>query len=98
MITGQCSNDALQFPQENLQDLDQSPFVDRDKELVLRSDGLWYKTSDGVPYEGIALTFHENGSKKTRAQYREGSPFGLIEEWDANGSVVGPRFKGEFNR
>ena len=33
---------------------------------------------------------------KTRTKFVDGVAIGLIEEWDMNGSTVGPRFKGEF--
>ena len=98
MISAQCSNDALQFPQEQLQDLEKLPFVDLDTELVRKPDGLWYGLSDGAAYNGLAVTFHESGGKKTRTRFKDGAPFGLIEQWDENGSLIGPRFKGEFSR
>ncbi|MEK9772896.1 MAG: hypothetical protein VW576_04970 [Opitutae bacterium] len=92
----QCSFDALQFPQEELEDLDQEPFVDKDEELELRQDGMWYKTNGGELYTGVGITFHPNGQKKTRTKFVDGLAIGLIEEWDTNGSLLGPRFKGEF--
>jgi len=27
---------------------------------------------------------------------KDGISYGLIEEWDLNGSIVGPKFKGEL--
>lgn len=97
-ISSQCSTDAMNLPKSNLQNLDSLPFVDQDNELQQRADGLWYKTGEATPYEGLAIKFYPNGSKKTRTQIKEGIAIGLIEEWDANGSTLGPRFKGEFSR
>jgi len=96
MFTSQCSTDAMNFPQSNVKDLDTLPFVDQDTELQQRADGLWYKLEQDIPFEGIAVTFYKNGKKKTRTQFKEGFAYGLIEEWDANGSSLGPKFKGEF--
>ncbi len=96
MFTSQCSTDAMNFPQSNVKDLDTLPFVDQDTELQQRADGLWYKLEQDIPFEGIAVTFYKNGKKKTRTQFKEGFAYGLIEEWDANGSSLGPKFKEEF--
>ena len=78
-------------------DLDKQPFVDIENELEMRGDGMWYTLGDGNLYTGLGLTFYANGQKKTRTKFLEGIPIGLIEEWDENGSLLGPRFKGEFN-
>ena len=96
-LPSQCSFDALKFPQGENVDLDKQPFVDIEKELEMRGDGMWYTHGDGNLYTGLGLTFYANGQKKTRTKFLEGIPIGLIEEWDENGSLLGPRFKGEFN-
>ena len=95
-LPSQCSFDALQFPQEETEDLDNNPFVDKDKELEQREDGMWYKIDGGELYSGVGVTFHINGTRKTRTKFVDGSAVGLIEEWDTNGTLLGPRFKGEF--
>jgi len=97
LFPSQCTFEAIQFPTEKRVDLDQSPFVDQEKELSMAGDGLWYKAGETVPYSGLGVTFHPNGEKKTRTQFAEGIAVGLIEEWDLNGSNLGPRFKGEFS-
>ncbi len=96
-LPSQCSFDAMQFPQEEIEDLDKQSFVDKDEELELRRDGHWYYKKEGGLYSGVGVTFHSNGQKKTRTKFVDGLAIGLIEEWDANGSLIGPRFKGEFN-
>lgn len=96
-LPSQCSFDALQFPEEELEDLNKEPFVDTTNDLEQRSDGMWYRIDGGELYTGVGVTFHPNGQKKTRTKYVDGLAIGLIEEWDGNGSQLGPRFKGEFN-
>ena len=98
LLPSQCSFDGLQFAQEEAEDLEQAPFVDQNEELQQRLDGFWYNKADDLPYTGIGVTFHQNGEKKTRTKFSEGLAIGLIEEWDENGSLVGPQFKNEFKR
>ncbi len=95
-LPSQCSFDAMSLPQEQNRDFDKEPFVDLETELQQQEDGKWYTTKDGEIYSGVGMTFHPNGKRKTRVVYVDGLPVGLIEEWDLNGSSVGPRFKGEF--
>ena len=95
-LPSQCSFDALQSPQEKKVDLDQEDSVDIDQELSQAKDGLWYLKSSGEVYTGIGSTYHRNGQRNTRRKFNEGLAIGLIEEWDENGSLLGPRFKGEF--
>jgi hypothetical protein len=95
-LPSQCSFDALQFPQEKKVDLDQEPTVNIEQELVQQADGLWYLKSSGEAYSGVGSTYHENGHRKSRRKFADGGTIGLIEEWDSNGSLLGPRFKGEF--
>ena len=98
LLPSQCSFDGLQFAQEEAEDLEQAPFVDQNEELQQRLDGFWYNKADDLPYTGIGVTFHQNGEKKSRTKFSEGLAIGLIEEWDENGSLVGPQFKNEFKR
>jgi hypothetical protein len=98
LLPSQCSFEGLQFAQEEAEDLDVAPFVDQNEELQQRLDGLWYKKADDLPYTGLGVTFHQNGQKKTRTKFSEGLAIGLIEEWDNNGSLLGPQFKNEFKR
>ena len=97
-LPSQCTFEGLQFAQEEAEDLDAAPFVDQNEELQQRLDGLWYKKADDLPYTGLGVTFHQNGQKKTRTKFSEGLAIGLIEEWDNNGSLLGPQFKNEFKR
>ena len=97
ILPSQCAFDALVFPQEKQEDLNETAFVDQDKDLQQRGDGMWYKKEDGSLYSGLGVTFHLNGQKKTRTKFADGIAIGLIEEWDENGSSVGPRFKGEIS-
>jgi len=97
-LPSQCSVESLNVQSNEVENLDVLPFVDQDKELIQKIDGLWYKRGQDAPYEGVGVTFHPSGEKKTRTKYVEGLPIGLIEEWDVNGTTVGPRFKGEFSR
>ena len=97
-LPSQCSFDAIQFPQEEIEDLDKAHFVDANKDLQQRIDGMWYLKEDGTLYSGVGVTFHSNGQKKTRTKFVDGIAIGLIEEWDENGSLLGSRFKGEFSQ
>ena len=98
LLPSQCSFEGLQFAQEEAEDLDAAPFVDQNEELQQRLDGLWYKKAGDLPYTGLGVTFHQNGQKQTRTKFSEGLAIGLIEEWDNNGSLLGPQFKNEFKR
>ncbi len=95
LVPSQCAIEGLKFPEKKKENLDQAPFLDQAKEMVQQADGLWYPKGGDEPYEGVVVTHHENGQRKTRAKFVEGQAVGLIEEWDANGSLLGPRFKGE---
>ena len=97
-MPSQCTMDALQVQSKEVENLDNLPFVDQEKELSQKADGLWYLTGKDVPYEGVAVTYHPTGEMMTRTKFVEGVAIGLIEEWDINGSTIGPRFKGEFSR
>jgi len=97
-MPSQCTMDALQVQSKEVENLDNLPFVDQEKELSQKADGLWYLTGKDLPYDGVAVTYHPTGEMKTRTKFVEGVAIGLIEEWDMNGSTVGPRFKGEFSR
>ena len=72
------------------------PVANQDKELEFRKDGLWYEIGSGEAFSGIAESYYENGSMKTRTKVQDGKAYGLIEEWDDNGTLTGPRFKDEF--
>ena len=60
--------------------------ADQETELELRKDQLWYKIDAEKPFTGAAVEKHPNGKMKSRTLMKDGISFGLIEEWDANGS------------
>ena len=70
--------------------------ANQDKELEFRKDELWYEIGSGEAFSGIAESYYENGSMKTRTKVKDGKAYGLIEEWEDNGTLKGQRFKGEF--
>ena len=45
---------------------------------------------------GVAEAFHENGKLRSSTKIKDGKAYGLIREWDENGTSIGPRFKDEF--
>ena len=94
-LPSQCTLDSLGLPEE-ADELEGFPKVDQDKDLEFREDQLWYSLGSNEPFTGVAEAFHPNGKVRSRTKIREGLAYGLIEEWDENGTVDGPRFKGEF--
>jgi antitoxin component YwqK of YwqJK toxin-antitoxin module len=46
----------------------------------------------------LALSYHENGEIRSQTKIKEGEAYGLIEEWDENGTKKGAKFKDEFER
>jgi hypothetical protein len=94
-LPSQCTLDSLGLPEE-ADELEGFPKVDQDRDLEFREDQLWYSLGSNEPFTGVAEAFHPNGKVRSRTKIREGLAYGLIEEWDENGTVDGPRFKGEF--
>ena len=90
-----CTMDALQVQSKEVENLDNLPLLIRKRNFT-KSDGLWYLTGKDIPYEGVAVTYHPTGEMKTRTKFVEGVAIGLIEEWDMNGSTVGPALKENF--
>ena len=66
----------------------------KDKDLEFREDQLWYSLGSNE-LTGVA-SFSSEWKSRSRTKIREGLAYGLIQEWDENGTVDGPRFKGEF--
>ena len=91
-LPSQCSFDALQFPQEEFEDLDKEPFVDKDRDLEQKSDGMWYKINgESYTFQGIGVTFLCKWREEIRTKFvKDGLAIGLIEEWDMNGSSGAP--------
>jgi hypothetical protein len=96
LITSQCGLGSIETPSPAVTDPNEQPVVDQETELELRKDQLWYKIDAGEPFTGAAVEKHPNGKMKSRTLIKDGTSFGLIEKWDVNGSIVGPKFKGEL--
>ena len=96
LMTSQCGIEKLNLPGPTTADPADLPAADQDTELELRKDQLWYKLGEDKPFSGAAVSHHPNGKMKSRTKIKEGAAYGLIEQWDANGSLLGPRFKDEF--
>ena len=92
----QCvsSDESLSGQDEEKEEL---PVANQDKELEYREDELWYRVGSQETFSGVAVAYHEdNVTVRTRTKLRDGKAYGLIEEWDENGTLKGQRFKGEF--
>ena len=92
----QCISIDANFSDQEEESTKELPIADQDKELEYREDGLWYEIGSGEAFNGIAASYYENGSMKTRTKVENGKAYGLIEEWDVNGTLTGPRFKNDF--
>ena len=77
----------------------QLPELNQDKDLEFREDGLWYQVGSQETFSGVAVAYHEdNVTVRTKTKLRDGKSYGLIEEWDENGTLKGQLFKDEFLR
>ena len=75
----------------------QLPELNQDKDLEFREDGLWYQVGSQETFSGVAVAYHEdNVTVRTKTKLKEGKAYGLIEEWDENGTLKGQLFKDEF--
>ncbi len=72
--------------------------ANQDEDLEFRKDGLWYEIQSDVPFTGFGQAYHPNGKLRSRTKIKDGVAYGLIEEWDENGSILGTPFKDEFPR
>jgi hypothetical protein len=95
-LPSQCGLGNIETPSPAVTDPDEQPVANQETELEVRKDQLWYKIEAEKPFTGAAIEKHPNGKMKSRTLMKDGISFGLIEEWDANGSVVGPKFKDEL--
>ena len=95
-LPSQCSMDAFDMPQGKTEDLNGLEKVDQNKDLEFREDQMWYNIGDDLPFTGLALAYHENGKIRSQTKVKEGKAYGLIEEWDENGTRLGQNFKNEF--
>ena len=95
-IPSQCGLENIETPSPAITDPNEQPVADQETELELRKDQLWYKIDAEKPFTGAAVEKYPNGKMKSRTLMKDGISFGLIEEWDVNGSIVGPKFKDEL--
>jgi antitoxin component YwqK of YwqJK toxin-antitoxin module len=95
-LPSQCSMDAFDMPQGKTEDLNGLEKVDQNKDLEFREDQMWYKIGGDLTFTGLALSYHENGEIRSQTKVKEGKAYGLIEEWDENGTRLGQNFKNEF--
>ncbi len=95
-LPSQCGLENIETPSPAVTDPNEQPVADQETELELRKDQLWYKIGAEKAFTGAAVEMHPNGKMKSRTLMKDGISFGLIEEWDVNGSIVGPKFKEEL--
>ena len=88
--------DAFNLPQGNAGDIGDLEKVNQEKDLEFREDQMWYKIGELTPFSGLALSYHENGQLRSQTKVKDGLAYGLIEEWDENGTLKGAKFKNEF--
>ena len=93
-----CSTDGLSLPERKVDSVEGMPVANQDNELEFREDGLWYEVGSVEPFSGAAGSYYESGKMKSRTKVRNGEAYGLIEEWEDNGSVRGNLFKDEFSK
>lgn len=93
-----CSTDSLNLPDRQIDPVEGMAVADQDKELEYREDGLWYEAGSSEPFNGAAVSYFADGKMKSRTKIKDGAAYGLIEEWDENGSVRGNLFKDEFGK
>lgn len=95
-LPSQCGLENIETPSPAVTDPNEQPVADQETDLELRKDQLWYKIGAEKAFTGAAVEMHPNGKMKSRTLMKDGISFGLIEEWDVNGSVVGTKFKDEL--
>ena len=97
-LPSQCTMEGLNLPDRKAEELGSLKKVNQDKGMEFREDGFWYEINSKTPFTGILESFHDNGKLKSRTKVKNGSAYGLIEEWDVNGTLKGTLFKDEFTR
>lgn len=95
-LPSQCTLDDLGLPERGNSEESGYSKLDQDKDLEFRQDGLWYEIDSNASFSGFAESYHPNGKIRSRTKIKEGVAYGLIEEWDANGTKQGTPFKDEF--
>ena len=97
-LPSQCSLDGLSMEPTKKNDLANMDSVNLDTDLEFKEDQLWYKIGEKKPFSGLAISYHENGKRRSQTTVKDGVAYGLIEEWDENGTRLGANFKDEFKR
>ena len=97
-LPSQCALDDLMTNESGTDDESGLKLVNQDRDLEFRKDGLWYELESNLSFSGVAASYHSNGKLKSRTKIRNGIAYGLIEEWDENGSIQGTPFKNEFRK
>ncbi len=95
-LPSQCALDDLGVPDRGNSEENNFSKLDQDKELEFRKNGLWYEIDSNASFSGFAEAYYPNGSLRSRTKVKEGVAYGLIEEWDENGTKLGTPFKDEF--
>ena len=96
-LPSQCVSSVTNSSVEEDGATPQLPELNQDKDLEFREDGLWYQVGSQETFSGVAVAYHEdNVTVRTKTKLRDGKAYGLIEEWDENGSLKGQLFKDEF--
>ena len=96
-LPSQCVSSVTNSSVEEDGATPQLPELNQDKDLEFREDGLWYQVGSQETFSGVAVAYHEdNVTVRTKTKLKEGKAYGLIEEWDENGTLKGQLFKGEF--
>ena len=98
-LPSQCVSNITDSTVEEGGATPQLPELNQDKDLEFREDGLWYQVGSQETFSGVAVDYHEdNVTVRSKTKLRDGKAYGLIEEWDENGTLKGQLFKDEFLR
>ena len=98
-LPSQCVSNITDSTVEEDGATPQLPELNQDKDLEFREDGLWYQVGSQETFSGVAVDYHEdNVTVRSKTKLRDGKAYGLIEEWDENGTLKGQLFKDEFLR
>ena len=97
-LPSQCVLNDLEVPERGNPEENAYKNLNQEKDLEFREDGLWYEIKSESPFTGFADAYHSNGKIRSRTKVRDGLAYGLIQEWDENGTLLGTLFKDEFQR
>ncbi|HAU59740.1 MAG TPA: hypothetical protein DHU78_01660 [Opitutae bacterium] len=97
-LPSQCVLNDLEVPERGNPEENAYNNLNQEKDLEFREDGLWYEIKSESPFTGFADAYHPNGQIRSRTKVKDGLAYGLIQEWDENGTLLGTLFKDEFQR